>query len=161
MVTSLLKMVFGSQESAPAEAASDTCSPLPSDRRLAPRFEVRDASRIFVTRRPLTTVVVDVSMGGARFATRIAREVGTVVGLELTVDGQTRVLPLRVLWDRWNGAYFEHGGAFVQLTEDEQGFLRRYLAWAMENPPAADVQVVADTLVAKALEAVSAFTSTP
>lgn len=154
MVTYLLSKVFGKRASAPDEAAPEACPAAVEDRRVEPRYDVRDETRIFVTRRPLSAIVVDISHGGARFATRLARDVGTVVGLEIRVDGQTQVLPLRVLWDKWNGTYFEHGGVFVELTPDEKAHIRRYVAWAMENPSDAPRQEVADVFVARALEAV-------
>ena len=156
MVTNLLKKVFG-WPLATDPTIAEPVAEIP-ERRAHPRFEVRDASRIFVTRRPLSAVILDVSLGGARFAIRLARDVGAVVGLELVVDGHVRVLPLRIIWDRWNGSYFEHGGLFVELSADEEAHLRRYVAWAMENPPSEEHGSISETLVAKALEAVRSFT---
>jgi len=162
VVSSLLSRVFRTLSATEAPASAPQLLPAPSyeERRNHPRFELRDATCIYLTQRPMSAVILDVSTGGLRFATRLAREVGTVVGVALDVDGQVMVLPLRVLWERWSSTYFEHGGVFVDLTADERAHLQRYVAWACENPPDMESTRVAEMLVAKAMEAVSRFKAT-
>ena len=98
-----------------------------SDRRYAPRYPVHEVTRLYVQQRPVTTVIADISESGARFVTRMPRDVGALVGLELPDRGQTMTLPMRVIWDRWGGAHFENGAYFLDLDPSQRTYLLSYL----------------------------------
>jgi hypothetical protein len=149
LVTDLLNKVFKRKA---AEVDVDRLLQSVVERRVSPRFLARELTNVYVTRRPLSAVVVDISMSGARFATRLPREVGTVVGLEVSVDGESLILPLRVMWDRWGGKYFENGGFFVDLTPIETEQLRRFIERIRNNPPDEYGLDLGEMLMARAVE---------
>lgn len=97
------------------------------ERRVATRHSLRQLTRLYVTHRPLSAVIVDVSVSGIRFITRMPWDVGSVVGLSVTVDDQIMTLPVLVLWDRWEDGHFESGGCFVALTAAEKKHIARYV----------------------------------
>lgn len=148
MVSSLFNKVFRRGGSDVDQLLQDVV-----ERRVSPRFPLCHVTSIFVTQRPLSAVIVDISLSGARFATRLPREAGTVVGLEVTVEGVSMTLPLRVTWDRFGGRYFENGGSFVDLTDIERDHLVRFAEWASRNPPDANDDVdLAELLMARAVK---------
>lgn len=149
MVTGMLSKMFKRKPAADVDKLLQSVI----ERRVSPRYAVRRLTNLYVTQRPLSTVIVDISSSGARFATRLPREVGIVVGIEITADDESMTLPMRILWDRWSGGCFENGGTFVDLTYLEQEHLDRFVEWARENPPADDEPCgVGEMLVAKAME---------
>jgi hypothetical protein len=160
LVTGLLNKVFKRKDAA-GESNVDRLLQSVVERRVSPRFEVVYMTNIYVTQRPLSALVVDISLSGARFATRLPRDTGSVIGLEITVDDKTLILPLRVLWDRWGGGYFENGGSFVDLTHDETVHLQRFVLYASNHPiDPKDRPNIAELLIAKAMEGLPLLVST-
>jgi len=134
-----------------AAAVSEIQQPSVTERRAAPRFELRQLTSLYVTHRPLSTVIVDVSMTGARFATRMPWEVGSVLGITIAVDDTSMTLPLLVLWDRWAEGHFVNGGSFVALTPEEQAHLSRYVEHVQYQLGAETQSLETAALLAKGL----------
>jgi hypothetical protein len=114
---------------APAKAAQ----PVPPDRRRSPRYQVMQPASIFITHRPLTASLVDINRHGARISCRFPQDVGTILGLQVEVDGEARLLPLKLLWERFAEGSYQFGGEFVLLTEEELHHLDRFLEAVAEN----------------------------
>jgi hypothetical protein len=99
----------------------------PEDRRRSPRIKVMRKAAVMIAGRRVTAMVLDVSMHGARIATRTPRNIGEVVGICLEAHGQVMQLPMRLIWDRYNNGAFEAGGEFVDLHPAEVVHLRTFL----------------------------------
>jgi len=105
----------------------------PPERRQSTRYLVEEPSELYVTDRPLSATLVDVSIHGARIATRFPRDTGEVIGVQIQLDGIPMILPLRLLWRRMVDGSYQFGGLFVDLTAEEQHYLGRYIHCAVQR----------------------------
>jgi len=103
------------------------------ERRRCPRYDVNVMSTMYWATHPMQVVLMDISRHGAKIGSRFPREDISVFGLQVSVDGHTMKLPLRVVWERFNEGLYEFGGEFVELTEAEQTHVDRFVEAAQRH----------------------------
>jgi PilZ domain len=117
---SLFDLLFRSRKGSPEHVS-------PTERRVQPRFKIGEPIDVFVAGRSFRGTLLDLSLSGARLATRYSRDVGDVVGVSLVVNATTQTLPLRILWARYSDGVYTMGGSFVEPAAHEHEHVRRYL----------------------------------
>jgi len=99
-------------------------------------------SSFYLTSRPLTAVLVDISESGARIATSLPRDIGMLLGVGMDLDGERVSVPILVRWERpLAEGGFESGGDFVEPTEAELRFIKRFVEHVKANPGAMNENV--------------------